>query len=283
MSTEVAQQDSDLTVLPPARPMNHAAVEQLKLDAESMGAAKQLADVLCATDMVPAAFKNKPDNGAAAILYGAEIGLNPIQSLQQIFVVQGKPAIYARTMVALVERNGCIVQTVASDDNSVTVHGRDTRTGKEEVSTWDYERAKKAGYTQNKKYDTDPQAMLYAKAATEVCRKLAPGVLLGISMSREEAELDFGQPRHVANEAGAPRGVDALRSKLGIAAEPAAESEAEADPKLDADNVIGAIEKATSIEVLDAIAKQIAGKFTGADLNRIKKAGESRRAELEGK
>ena len=150
MSTELAQPDSDLTVLPAVRPMDPTAVEQLKMHAESMGAAKQLATVLCATDMVPAVFKGKPDNGAAAILYGAEIGLNPIQSLQQIFVVHGTPSIYARTMVALLKRNGYEIQTVESSDQSVTVHGSDPRTGAEEVSTWTYDRAKKAGYTQNK-------------------------------------------------------------------------------------------------------------------------------------
>ena len=153
---------------------------------------------MCASELVPVTYRGKPNNGAAAILYGAELGLNPIQSLQQIFVVHGSPAIYARTMVALVKAKAYKIWTESSTDDSVTVTGQ-APDGTTETSTWDIPRAEKAGYTSNKKYQTDPQAMLYAKAATEVCRKIAPEVLLGIDRSREELELE-PQPVHVKSE-----------------------------------------------------------------------------------
>lgn len=194
------------------------AVATLMEHAKAMGAAYDLAAALCKTNMVPAAYQNKPDNGAAAILYGAELGLTPIQSMQQIFVVHNTPAIYARTMVALVTARGHEVWESESTPESVTVCGR--RRGSDIVnqSTWTYERARKAGYTSNKKYDTDPQAMLYAKAATEVCRKMAPDVLLGIAYSREELEME---PRRVESQrvAAPTRGVSGLRDKLGVAPE----------------------------------------------------------------
>ena len=163
-------------------------MSQLVMHAQNMSAAKQLADALCATDIVPAHYKGKPGNGAAAILYGDEIGLNPIQSLQNIFIVQGKPAIYARTAVALVRRHGIKVKTAASCDESVTVIAE--RDGDTEEATWDIARATKAGYLSNAKYKSNPQEMLYSKAAMEVCRKIAPDVLLGIAYSGEELELE---------------------------------------------------------------------------------------------
>ncbi|GGG04403.1 hypothetical protein GCM10007304_18130 [Rhodococcoides trifolii] len=190
---------------------------QLVRHAETMATAKQLADAMCGSDLVPAIYRGKPANGAAAILYGAELGLNPIQSLQQIFVVHGSPAIYARTMVALVKSRGHKLWTEESTDQSVTVCGQLRGDDHIERSTWTYERARKAGYTSNKKYDTDPQAMLYAKAATEICRKIAPDVLLGIAFSREELELEHyaNTPRHVEVQQG-------WQERLGItsAAEP---------------------------------------------------------------
>lgn len=232
MSTEIdiTSTGSDITVLPPARPMQADAVGQLMAHAQAMTAAKQLADGLCATDLVPKDYKGKPDNGAAAILYGAELGLNPIQSLQQIFIVHGSPAIYARTAVALVMRHGISVRTLESSDDSVTVEVSDPRTGHVETCTWDYARAQKAGYTGNKKYDTDPQAMLYAKAAMEGCRKVAPDILLGIPMSREELDLDAPTP--VRSERVQARGVAALREaaeRSGAASEKSGESEPEAE------------------------------------------------------
>jgi len=216
---------SDLDVLPAARPAQAEAVGQLMAHAQAMSAAKQLADAMCDTDLVPAIYRGKPGNGAAAILYGAELGLTPIQSLQQIFVVHGTPAIYARTAVALVKRHGYIIQTVDESARSVTVSGSDPRTGQVEVSTWDIDRATTAGFTSNKKYQTEPQSMLWAKAAMEVCRRLAPDVLLGIAYASEELEMDASPPRKVASTR---RGVDGLRA--AIAPAQVVEADAEADP-----------------------------------------------------
>ena len=210
--------NSDIEILPAQRPAQSDAIGQLMAHAQAMTTAKQLADALCETDLVPAIYKGKPGNGAAAILYGAEIGLNPIQSLQQIFVVHGAPAIYARTAVALVKRHGIRVQTVASTDESVTVSACNPETGETEVSTWDTERASRAGYTTNKKYQTNPQEMLYSKAAMEVCRKIAPDVLLGIAYAREELELEpKAAPRMIVSTR---RGVDGLRAAIAPVVEP---------------------------------------------------------------
>ena len=97
----------------------------LMRQAEAMDAAHKLATVLCNTQMVPQTFRGKPDDGAAAILYGAELGLKPQQALQQVFVIHGQPAIYARTMVALLKGKGYKFKTVESSDESVTVLGED--------------------------------------------------------------------------------------------------------------------------------------------------------------
>ena len=161
----------------------------LMRQAEAMDAAHKLATVLCNTQMVPQTFRGKPDDGAAAILYGAELGLKPQQALQQVFVIHGQPAIYARTMVALLKGKGYKFKTLESSDESVTVRGV-APSGEQESSTWTIDRAKKAGYTSNKRYQTDPQAMLYAKAASEVSRRLAPNVLLGIKCAAEDLELE---------------------------------------------------------------------------------------------
>lgn len=165
------------------------AFQDLMRQAEAMSAAHKLSSVLCNTAMVPKAFRGKPDDGAAAILYGAEIGLQAQQALQQVFVIHGQPAIYARTMVALLKAKGFRFETTDVSDQSVTVTGTSPR-GETETSTWTIERAKKAGYTSNPKYQSDPQAMLYAKAASEVSRRLAPDVLLGIRYTAEDLELE---------------------------------------------------------------------------------------------
>lgn len=181
--------------------------------------AYNLADKLCRTPLVGTVYRGKPADAAVAILYGAEIGLNPIQSLQQIFTVHGTPAIYARTMVALLKRRGYRFQTVEATATTATVTGT-APGGDIETCTWTIDRAIQAGYVPqidpktgeyavngngklagNMKYLTDPANMLYAKAAAEVCRRLAPDVLLGISRTTEDLESEPAPaPVRVASE-----------------------------------------------------------------------------------
>jgi len=157
--------------------------------AASLKAAHQIGSALCNTSFVPTTFKGKPEEAAAAILFGDEIGLTPTQSLQSVYVISGKPALYARAMVAIVLAAGHEVETVEKSDAVVSVRGR--RRGSETwiVETWTKARAVKAGYTNNKKYETDPSAMLYARAASDLCRQIAPDALAGIGYSVEELEV----------------------------------------------------------------------------------------------
>jgi len=209
---------NEIEILPAARPVQASAATQLRAHVQAMSEAKILADALCDTDMVPATYRGKPGNGAAAILYGAELGLNPIQSLQHIFVVHGTPAIYARTAVALLKRHGIKFRTIEESPTSVTI--RAERGDEAEESTWTLERAKTAGFTTNRKYQTEPQAMLWSKAAMEVSRRIAPDILLGIGYSTEELELSDSRP--VSSQRPAPaaprRGVEGLRNAITPAA-----------------------------------------------------------------
>lgn len=65
-------------------PMSQGTLAMLNLEqqAAAMQNALTIAQAMCATQMVPKAFFRKPEDGAAAIMYGAELGLNAMQSLQ---------------------------------------------------------------------------------------------------------------------------------------------------------------------------------------------------------
>lgn len=208
-NNEVAQrEESSLELLPPAQAPSLAARQMLMAHAEMMQAAHQLAVAMCNTQMVPVRFRGKPDDGAAAILYGGELGLNPIQSLQRVVPIHGMPSLEARTMVGLLKARGYKVKTTTQSNESVTVEGWDLE-GEHYTSTWTIERATLAGYVPttdertgkyklnangkligNEKYLTDPQAMLKAKAQSEVCREMAPDVLMGISYTSEDLESE---------------------------------------------------------------------------------------------
>src|SRR6478736_7706771 len=75
-----------------------AATVSLMEWAQELGAAHQLGTALCSTEFVPASFRGKPEAAAAAILAGKSLGLDPMNALANIFVVSGRPSMYARTM-----------------------------------------------------------------------------------------------------------------------------------------------------------------------------------------
>lgn len=276
-------QDSELTLLPPRQRASSTAIAMLQEHNDLMEMAYGLASKMVKTQFVPVRFQgsDKADDATAAMLYGMELGLNPIQSLQRVIPIHGMPSLEARTMVALLQAKGYKVKTRAQSDESVTVWGKDLD-GEEYETTWTIERALKAGYvptpadpdslrrpnvkedwagerkqgrngpyyvvTGNLKYITDPQAMLKAKAQAEVCREIAPEVLLGIGYSREDLESEnWGEdtgPRTVPSTRGEPLtvneviGYDAAEAKssgLGDKIQPAAAPEP--DPSVD-DSVI---------------------------------------------
>lgn len=159
--------------------------------AQELAAAHQLGTALCGTEFVPSSFRGKPEAAAAAILAGKSLGLDPMNALANIFVVSGRPSMYARTMAALVMQAGHTIRRIQATEQSVIYEGKrkgDTTFTRVE---WTIARAQKAGYTSNKKYQSDPIAMLTAKCQAEICRVIAPDVLTGIAAtSVEEVELD---------------------------------------------------------------------------------------------
>lgn len=154
------------------------------------------------TPFVPEAYRPKVDPRAtpeqrqaahqqavaaatAAVLQGLSLGLDPLVSLQQIYVVHGRPGMYARIKVALVTGRGHEVWVEELTDTRAVVCGR--RAGSQHVErvVVTMEMARKAGWTKNQAYTTTPQDMLYARAASRVCDRIAPDVLMGIASVEE--------------------------------------------------------------------------------------------------
>lgn len=66
---------------------------------EAMGLAKLLAS----SDFVPKDFKGKPGNCFLAMQMGAELGVPPLQALQNIAIINGRPSIWGDLALAVVQ------------------------------------------------------------------------------------------------------------------------------------------------------------------------------------
>lgn len=75
------------------------------LQPSNMTEAMQMADMLSKSQMVPKSYQGKPNDTLVAMMMGSELGLNPIQAIQNIAVINGKPAIYGDALLALVQNH----------------------------------------------------------------------------------------------------------------------------------------------------------------------------------
>lgn len=218
-----------------------AAVVQISEWAAELDAAHRLGLALSESGMIPDALKKEGNSykdakriaadAAVVILAGKSVGLDPLAAVQNIFPVYGKPAMYARTMVGLAQGQGHEVERTSATNSSVTVRAR--RRGKTEWHsfTWDIDRAKQAGYTSNKKYQTDPIGMLTAKAQAEACRVMFADVLMGMPYSVEDTELeDLGEVQPAAE---AKPAATVTRKPRGKKADAAPKPEPEPEPPAD--------------------------------------------------
>jgi hypothetical protein len=185
-TTQVALRDDNHGV--PAALAVPDAVASLAEWAQQLDAAMRIAKALCNTSFVPKHFAGKPEETAAAILAGNELGLGPTAALRVFFVINGRPEMYAEAKVAILTAHGHRVWTVERTDESVTVAGRRKGEQRVETITMTMEQAKKAGWTSNATYQKTPQDMLWARAAARVCKLVAPELLHGIATVGETDE-----------------------------------------------------------------------------------------------
>ena len=172
-------------------PVVTETVKDLAAWASEMDAAYKIASTVCNTMFVPQHFRGKPEEAAAAILYGDTLGIPPMVALRTIYVVHGTPALYAQQMYALAISKGHEIERVTATEQSVSFRGRRRGTATWQTVEWTIERARKAKYTSNSKYQENPIGMLTEKCKAEIAKLVAPDALAGMS-SVEEIELgDF--------------------------------------------------------------------------------------------
>jgi hypothetical protein len=70
---------------------------------QSFDDAFRFAKMVAASDFAPKDFKGKAESCLLAIQHGSEVGLSPMQSLQSIAVINGRPTIWGDAALALVQ------------------------------------------------------------------------------------------------------------------------------------------------------------------------------------
>lgn len=155
------------------------------------------AQTLAKSNIVPSAYRGKPNDILVAILWGNDLGLGPIPSLKFIDVIEGEPALSTEGRVALVRKAGHSIKGEMSATKA-WAHGKRADNGDELKVEWTIEMAQRVKYdkerrkslTEKDTWQNYPEAMLWARAVSQLCRALFPDVTLGLSYSPEEVR-DF--------------------------------------------------------------------------------------------
>ena len=145
---------------------------------------------LAPSTILPTAYRGNAANAFVAAETGAALGLEPLQALASIAVINGRATLSSDLMAAVIRRAGHTLRIVENSPESVTATliRADDKTFKFEV-TWDKDKAVKAGlWGQRGPWSQYPTQMLRARAITEVARQGATEALMGMIYSPE----DFG-------------------------------------------------------------------------------------------
>lgn len=198
----------------------------LQAEAEFLQVAYGLAEKACGGQLVADHFRGKPADGAIAIAYGASLGWHWTKSLQDVYVIKGKPAIQSKEMRELIIRAGHQIWEEEVGPTKVVLAGRRADSDVVVRVEWTIEKAQKAGLTSNKLYDTMPENMLYARCTTDLAKRMAPDALSGLGIVEELRDQD--RVRATSEQVRPPkRGVAGLKAALTPAPEP---EPAPADP-----------------------------------------------------
>ena len=154
-----------------------------------LDAAIRLADVIADTELVPEVLRGRREAVVAVVLTGHELGLGPMQSLQTIDLIHGRPTLSPEGMRALVLSQGHAL-IVEANDTAATIkcHRREWASGTWASFTFTIADAERAGLLGKFAWSTYPRAMLTARATGEACRATFADVLAGVSYTAEEIE-----------------------------------------------------------------------------------------------
>lgn len=165
----------------------------------TMTEAIQFSEMLASSNMIPKQYQGKPNDVLVCVQWGYEMGLAPMQALQNIAVINGKPSVYGDAAMALVQNSPVCedIEEFIEDEgtpNPVAVCVAKRKGRKPVTAKFSVEDAKRAGlWGKQGPWTQYPKRMLQMRARGFALRDAFPDVLKGL-ITIEEA-LDYPDPQ----------------------------------------------------------------------------------------
>jgi len=165
---------------------------------QSFDDAFRFSKMVAASEFAPKDFKGKPESCMLAIQHGSEVGLSPMQSLQSIAVINGRPTIWGDAALALVQSSPVceyVKEYTEGQGDNLTAVCEAKRRGypAPTVSRFSMADAKRAGLAGKAgPWSQYPERMLALRARGFALRNAFADALRGL-ITAEEAQ-DYPQP-----------------------------------------------------------------------------------------
>src|SRR5210317_1460160 len=218
---------------------------------QNMTEAMEFSKMISASGMVPSAYKGKPQDVLVAIQWGYELGLQPLQALQNIAVINGKPSVYGDAALALVKNDprcaGVSEVVQGEGDERVAIctvkrrYGDEIEETSRAFSVLDAKRARLWG--KQGPWTQYPDRMRSMRARGFALRDAFPDALKGVITVEEAQDYPSAEPRHVENQPVNP--LDAVQAPAEASTEPEVQStqepiEAPVEPNMEPVEVVEA-------------------------------------------
>jgi hypothetical protein len=166
----------------------------------SITEAIKFSEMLAKSNMVPRAYQGKPEDILVCVQWGYEIGLAPMQALQNIAVINGKPSVYGDAAMALVLASPVcegIEESIEDEGtpNPVAVCIARRRGRAPVESRFSVEDAKRAGlWGKQGPWTAYPKRMLAMRARGFAIRDCFADVLKGLITAEEAQDYPSDKP-----------------------------------------------------------------------------------------
>ncbi|MBS1003202.1 recombinase RecT [Acetobacter thailandicus] len=155
---------------------------------------QRFAQIASKSGMVPTQYINKPDAVFIAVQMGSELGLAPLQSLQNIAVINGRPSIWGDALLGLVKASAVcddVIESIEGDGDNMVAICVAKRKGKSPVtSRFSVQDAKSAGlWGKTGPWKQYPSRMLQMRARGFALRDAFPDVLRGLITAEEAQDI----------------------------------------------------------------------------------------------
>jgi hypothetical protein len=164
--------------------------QQFDLSPQTFDQALTFSNYLADSDLVPKDFKGKPGNCLIAMQWGSELGLKPLQAMQNLAIINGRPSLWGDAVIALVRGSPLCESIIETDDGNTATCKVKRRGEAEQMRTFSMEDAAAAGLKGKQgPWAQYPKRMRQMRARAFALRDVFPDVLRGLPVAEELMDM----------------------------------------------------------------------------------------------